>query len=58
MQAQSGFAKFSFNTQLPESATNLGLGATAFPGETKKNDLLTTVGQNITLFLDQTFGEI
>lgn len=56
LQAQSGIGKFIFNTQLPESATNLGLGAVAFPGETK-NDLLTTVEKNITLFLEQQFGE-
>ena len=54
LQAQSG--KFVFNTQLPESATNLGLGAVAFPGSSK-NDLWTTVGKNITLFLEQQFGE-
>ncbi|CAL8472301.1 g11843 [Coccomyxa elongata] len=54
VQAQSGIGKFVFNTQLPQSATNLGLGAVAFPGETKK-DLLTTVASNITLFLEQQF---
>ncbi|BDA47244.1 hypothetical protein COCOBI_10-0900 [Coccomyxa sp. Obi] len=54
LQAQSGIGKFVFNTQLPESATNLGLGAIAFPGEAK-NDLWTTVANNITLFLEQQF---
>lgn len=47
-----------FSNTLPASAVNLGLGANAFPGEaSQKDDLISVVGKNITLFLQEMFGK-
>jgi hypothetical protein len=56
-QALSG-PELVFSDTLPASAVNLGLGANAFPGETNQQlDLINVVAQNITLFLEETFGD-